>query len=162
MVAMVYFVASFAQLAVGHLMDRFPLKPVYIIVYALQAPLLFVASGLFNEPLLVVVLIFACLNVGALPVSDMLVARFAPPEWRSTVYGAKFVVVLGVASLGVPMVAYIHDNTGDFTILFLVTSAFALTVASAALFLPAATSARIQSQKAAILGRSAVASGQTR
>jgi len=139
LVAMVYFVASFAQLAVGHLMDRFPLKPVYIIVYALQAPLLFVASGLFDEPLLAVVLIFACLNVGALPVSDMLVARFAPPEWRSTVYGAKFVVVLGVSSLGVPMVAYIHDNTGDFTMLFLVASVFALTVASAALFLPAAT-----------------------
>lgn len=42
---MVYFVASFAQLAVGHLMDGFPLKPVYIIVYALQAPLLFAASA---------------------------------------------------------------------------------------------------------------------
>ena len=141
MVAVVYFIASFAQLAVGHLMDRFALKPVYVIVYGLQAPLLFVASGLFDEPLLAVVLIFACLNVGALPVSDMIVARFAPPNWRSTIFGAKFVVVLGVASLGVPMVAYIHDNAGDFTMLFLVASAFALTVASAALFLPSSRAA---------------------
>ena len=141
MVAIVYFVASFAQLGVGHLMDRFPLKPIYVIVYGLQAPLLFVASGLFDEPLLAVVLIFACLNVGALPVSDMIVARFAPPKWRSTIFGAKFVVVLGVASLGVPMVAYIHDNTGDFTMLFLIASVFALTVASAALFLPASRAA---------------------
>lgn len=58
-------------------------------------------------------------------------------------YGAKFVVVLGVASLGVPMVAYIHDSTGGFTMLFLVVSAFALMVALAALFLPAAATAKV-------------------
>jgi MFS family permease len=137
LVAMVYFLASFAQLAVGYLMDRYPLKLIYVVVYGLQAPMLFLAASLFDGPLLIVVLIFACLNVGALPVSDMVVARFAPPKWRSTIYGAKFVVVLGVASLGVPMVAYIHDNTGGFTMLFLVVSAFALIVAGAALFLPA-------------------------
>lgn len=82
-------------------------------------------------------MVFACLNLGALPVSDMVVARFAPPQWRATIYGAKFVLVLGVASLGVPLVAYIHDATGGFAWLFLIVSGFALIVALAALVLPA-------------------------
>ena len=137
MVALVYFFASFAQLVTGHLIDRYPLKPVYFVIYALQAPLLFAAASLYDTPLLAVVVVFACLNLGALPVSDMVVARFAPAEWRATIYGAKFVLVLGVASLGVPMVAYIHDATGGFAWLFLIVAGFALTVAMAALLLPA-------------------------
>ncbi len=123
-------------LPTGFLIDRYPLKPVYVVIYALQAPLLFAAASLYDTPLLAVVVVFACLNLGALPVSDMVVARFAPPEWRATIYGAKFVVVLGVAALAVPMVAYIHDATGGFAWLFLIVSGFALTVALAALLLP--------------------------
>ncbi len=137
MVSIVYGVAGFAQVIVGHLVDRFPLKPVYLTLYLMQAPLLFAAAGLSDLPLLLVAVTFVFLNVGVLPVSDSLVARYSPPEWRSTAYGAKFVVGLGVAALGIPMVAFIHTSTGGFTWLFIALSGFAFAVVLAGLFLPA-------------------------
>ncbi len=136
MVSLVYLLAGFAQIVSGHLIDRYPLKPVYAGLYFLQAPLLFAAAGLYDLPLLVVVVGFVCLHVGANPVSDGLVARYTPADWRATVYGAKFVVGLGVSALGVPMVALIYDRTGGFEWLFVTLSGFALAVVLAALFLP--------------------------
>ncbi len=136
MVALVYGVAGFAQIIVGYLIDRYALKPVYVIVYLLEAPLLLAAANLYDVPLLVVAVAFVFLNVGSLPVTDSLVARYAPVEWRSTVYGAKFVVGLGVSALGIPMVALIHDLTGGFTWLYVTLAGLALVVFVAGLMLP--------------------------
>ena len=136
LVALVYGVAGFAQIIVGHLIDRYALKPVYVIVYLFEVPLLLAAANLYDVPLLLVAIAFVFLNVGSLPVTDSLVARYAPVEWRSTVYGAKFVVGLGVSALGIPMVALIHDLTGDFTWLYVILSGLALVVFVAGLMLP--------------------------
>ena len=136
LVALVYFVAGFSQIAVGHLIDRFPLKPIYIAIYLLQAPLLLAAAMLYGAPLLIVAAGFVFFIVGVLPVGDTLVARYTPLEWRSIVYGAKFVIALGVSALGVPLVALIHDTTGGFAWLFVVLSALTVIVVAAGLFLP--------------------------
>ena len=144
LVALVYFVAGFSQIAVGHLIDRFPLKPIYITIYLLQAPLLLAAAMLYGAPLLIVAAGFVFFIVGVLPVGDTLVARYTPLEWRSIVYGAKFVIALGVSALGVPLVALIHDATGGFTWLFVVLSALTVIVVAAGLFLPSERRAPVQ------------------
>jgi MFS transporter, FSR family, fosmidomycin resistance protein len=43
---------------------------------------------------------------------------------------------LGVSALGLPLVAFIFDRTGDFALLFAALAAFAAIVVVAALFLP--------------------------
>ncbi len=136
MVAIVYGVAGFAQIVVGHLIDRYGVKPVYVGVYLLEAPLLLAAATLFDVPLLLVAIAFVFLNVGSAPITDSLVARYSPVEWRATVYGATFVVGLGVSALGIPMVALIYDLTGGFTWLFVILSGLALVVFAAGLMLP--------------------------
>ena len=136
LVAVVYGVAGFAQIIVGHLIDKHAVKPVYVTIYLLEAPLLLAAAGLYDLPLLLVAVPFVFLNVGALPVLDSVVARYTPVEWRATIYGAKFVIGLGVSALGVPMVALIHDLTGGFTWLFVTLSGLALAIVAAGLFLP--------------------------
>jgi len=136
MVSIVYAVAGFAQIAVGHLVDRYPLKPLFSIIFLLQAPLLYLAADLFDLPLMLIAIVFVFLNVGALPVSEAVVARYTPVDRRATIYGAKFVIALGVAALAVPMVALIHERTGDFALLFTILGTLALVVAIAALFLP--------------------------
>jgi MFS family permease len=136
LVAVVYGVAGFAQIIVGHLIDKYAVKPVYVTIYLLEAPLLLAAAGLYDLPLLLVAVPFVFLNVGALPVLDSVVARYTPVEWRATIYGAKFVIGLGVSALGVPMVALIHDMTGGFTLLFVTLSGLALAIVAAGLFLP--------------------------
>ncbi len=136
MVAIVYGVAGFAQIVVGQLIDRDGVKPVYVAVHLLEAPLLLAAATLFDVPLLLVAIAFVFLNVGSAPITDSLVARYSPVEWRATVYGATFVVGLGVSALGIPMVALIYDMTGGFTWLFVILSGLALVVFAAGLILP--------------------------
>jgi cyanate permease len=116
-------------------------------------PLLFAAAHLFDTELLAVAFAFVFLGVGALPISDSLVARYAPPQWRSRADGAKVVVGFGVASLGVPMVGLIYEHTGGFAWLFITLSGLALVVASAALFLPPERRASLAAARAAAPGQ---------
>jgi hypothetical protein len=64
-------------------------------------------------------------------------ARYTPGKWRNTVFGAKFVLTLGVSALGVPLVAFIYGLGQGFTALFVVLSGIAVIVIAAAAFLPA-------------------------
>ena len=72
----------------------------------------------------------------ALPAENCLVARFCPPDWHATAYGGKFVMGLGVSSLAIPMVAWIHDGTGSFYWYFMAMAGFSSLIVIAAMFLP--------------------------
>jgi predicted MFS family arabinose efflux permease len=133
---MVYTVGSMAQILTGFALDRYPLRPTYMLIYLLEAPMLLLAANLSGLPLLLTALAMVFLAMGAIPVTDLLVARYTPANLRATVYGAKFVLSLGVASLGVPMVGIIRDYTGGFTVLFFVLSSLAAVVVAATFFLP--------------------------
>ena len=61
---------------------------------------------------------------------------YTPARWRATAFGAKFVLSLGVSSLGVPVIAMIYDRTGDFYWLFITMAVITAIVAAAAMFLP--------------------------
>jgi MFS family permease len=136
LVTVVYLSASFAQIAGGYLADRFPLKPVFVLAYLVQVPLYFLAAILSGYPLLIAAVAVVSLSTGAAPVESVLYARFAPAKWRATVFGAKFAVSLGVAALGVPVVAMIYESTGGFFWLFVMLGCLAALLVAAAMFLP--------------------------
>lgn len=137
MVTLVYLFGGLAQIVGGYLADRYPLKAVYLTAYLLMAPVLILAAGAAELPLLFAAAAVTFLNVGALPAENSLLARYAPGRWRSTAFGAKFVLSLGVSSLGVPLVAFIYELGGGFDPLFITLSALAALVAVAAALLPA-------------------------
>jgi MFS family permease len=73
MLAAVYAVASLAQIVVGRLIDRYPLKRIYVGIVVLQAPLLLLAANaqgwtLFFLQIAIMVSIF-----GAIPFTDAMV-----------------------------------------------------------------------------------------
>ena len=61
-----------------------------------------------------------------------------PPSsrWRATAFGAKFLLALGVSTIGVKLVAVIYDGAGGFGPLWLILAGCAGSVAIAGLFLP--------------------------
>jgi hypothetical protein len=79
--------------------------------------------------------IFSLMSL-ATPAENALLVRYTPGRWRATAFGAKFVLSLGVSSLGVPLVAFIFDRTGDFAWLFIVLGALAAAIVAAGIFLP--------------------------
>src|SRR5216117_1673013 len=75
LLAIVYTVASFAQLIVGKLIDRVPLKWVYVPVAAGQAPLFLLAAPAGGWPLYAAVLAFMIFVFGAIPFVDAMIVQ---------------------------------------------------------------------------------------
>ena len=71
-----------------------------------------------------------------LPVTDSIFTSVTPVQWRSTIFGAKFVVALGVSATGIPLVAMIFDRTGSFDLLFTVLALVAALVVLSVALLP--------------------------
>ncbi|MFQ5545078.1 MAG: MFS transporter [Acidiferrobacterales bacterium] len=136
LVSLVYLFAAVAQLLGGYLADRYSARSVYIWAYVVQTPLLFFAASLMGLPLFFAVSLAVFLNTTAVPVENVLLAHYSPSRWRGTAFGAKFVLALGVGALAVPMVAVIHEVTGDFWWLFVILSILATLIVLAATFLP--------------------------
>ena len=136
LVSLVYLFAAAAQLLGGYLADRYSARSVYIWAYVVQTPLWFVAASLMGLPLFFAVSFAVFLNTTAVPVENVLLAHYSPSRWRGTAFGAKFVLALGVGALAVPMVAVIHEVTGDFWWLFVILSILATVIVLAATLLP--------------------------
>jgi MFS family permease len=136
LVTVVYLFASSAQYIGGRLADRFAMKHIYVIAFAIQAPVLLLAATLTSWPLLVVAISMVFLSVGALPSENGLLALYTPGKWRATAYGAKFVLAIGVSAMAVPLIALIHDRAGGFFWLFIILGAAAALVAGLGLLLP--------------------------
>lgn len=136
-VSAIYLFSGLSQLVSGHLADRFPMKRLYILFYALQVPFLAAAALTMGPALVPVTLTMVVLNVMAVPVENSLLSRYSPSRWRGTAFGAKFILTLGVASLAVPLVKYSYALAGGFMVLFATLAAMAVAVAVAAAWLPA-------------------------
>jgi MFS transporter, FSR family, fosmidomycin resistance protein len=132
----VFLIAATAQLAGGWLADRFAMKAVYVLAWAAQVPLLVIAMHAHNVPLLGAMIAVNYLGVLSVPAENALLARYSPPQWRATAFGAKFLLALGVSTIGVKLVAVIYDGAGNFAPLWLTLAGCAGFVAAAGLFLP--------------------------
>ena len=101
LLAVVYAVASLAQVVVGHLINRFPLKRFFMFMVMAQIPMLVLASQaqgwwLFAALIGVMVFIF-----GAIPFTDFMIARYVDDRLRSRVSGMRLGVSFAVSSLSV-------------------------------------------------------------
>lgn len=135
-VTIVFLGAACFQIVGGLLADRYPLKWVYVCAYLIQAPVVFMMASMAGLPSVGIAILMVLLLNGSAPAESSLFAKYSPARWRATAFGIKFVIALGVSSLGVPLVAHIHDSTGGFYWLFIIMSGLALTVALVALALP--------------------------
>ena len=137
LVAFVYSIAAFAQVVMGSLIDRFEMKRLMIGVGLVQIPLLALAASLDGWPMLVVALGMMMAIFGQIPLNDAIVGRYVADEYRSRVFSVRYVVSLGVAAVGVPLISVLHRTDGGFRNDFLVLAALACAVMAAAFFFPA-------------------------
>lgn len=132
---MVFSTASFAQLLVGYLVDRYPIRAVFSIVAATQATFLALMIQLDGVAALIVSVCFMLAVFGQIPINDVLVGRMTSSEWRSRVYALRFLVTFSVMATAVPLIAWIHHNWG-FSMLFSLLSAAATLIYIATFYLP--------------------------
>jgi MFS family permease len=137
LVAMVYALAAFAQLAMGALIDRFELRRLMIGIAMLQIPLLALAANLQGWAMLAAAFAMMLAIFGQIPLNDAIVGKYCADEYRARVLAVRYVVSLGVAAVGVPLIAVLHRTEGGFRNVFLVLALLAAGMLTASLFFPA-------------------------
>jgi MFS family permease len=132
----VYAVASLAQLVVGRLIDRYPLKPMWLAIVLAQAPMLAlaaVAPGAWAWLALVGSMVFI---FGAIPFTDATIVRFVDDRMRSRVAGVRLAVSLAISAGAVWALGPAVKAAG-FATLFWVMAGVALFTAATLTLLPA-------------------------
>jgi MFS family permease len=127
LLAIVYTIASLAQLVVGKLIDRYPLKWVYLPIVAMQVPLFLLASGAGGWALYVVVLSFMVFVFGAIPFVDAMIVQYVDDRMRSRVAGIRLAVSFGVSSLAVYLLGPTVKTAGFGTLLTVMAAISAFT-----------------------------------
>jgi MFS family permease len=132
----VYAIAAMAQLIVGRLIDRRPVRGVFAVVMALQVPLLFLAGTMQDYLMLAVALAMMFAVFGQVPINDAMIARYTAEEWRARAYSVRYVMSFAASAFSVPLVAFIHRTSGGFGPLFTILAGLALVGFAAALAFP--------------------------
>ena len=136
LLAAVYTVASFAQLVVGKLLDRFPLKRIWLPMSAANVPLFIMAAHTSGWPLYALLLGIMVLVFGAIPFIDALIVQYVDDRMRSRVAGTRLAVSFGVSSLAVYLLGPTVKTAG-FTTLLLVMAGLAILTTIFVSLLPA-------------------------
>lgn len=139
LVSIVFAVAALAQLPVGWLLDRYPVRWIQVSLAAAQLVLLLFAVGATDWLMIGVAMPLLFAIFGEIPIGDWLVARYTADRWRSRAYAVSYVFSMGVSVAIAPLIAALYGASGDFTSLFLVLAACAAGMCVAALVLLPAT-----------------------
>jgi len=135
LLALVYSIASLAQLLVGHLIDRVPIKRLLLSIVALQVPLFLLASQAHGWSFFVLIVLFMGVVFGAIPFIDAMIVRFVDDRVRSQVAGARLAISFSISSLAVYLLGPVVKNSG-FDFLLLTMAGIAVVTLAAAAWLP--------------------------
>ncbi len=147
-VFVIFSVASLAQLVVGALIDRYPLKHIYLPIILCQIPLFILASQVGGWALVAVAVCYMIFVFGAIPFTDAMIVRYIDDRLRSRVTGTRLAIGFGVSSLVVALIGPSVKAAG-FPTLMLVLAGVATFTLCALSFLPDERAAAAASVKPA-------------
>lgn len=127
LLAVLYTIASLAQLVVGRLLDRYSLKRLYLTVLALQVPFLALAAHAESWWLYVLQGLFMVAIFGAIPFTDAMIVRFVDDRMRSRVAGMRLAVSFGASSVAVWLLGPLVKQAGFSLLLWTMAAISALT-----------------------------------
>ena len=135
LLAGVYAVASLAQLIVGRLIDRMPIKPLYLCIVLAQVPLLALAALAQGWWIFLAMIGAMAFIFGAIPFTDAMIVRYVDDRLRSRVAGMRLTVAFGFSSAAVWLLGPMVKANG-FATMMLVMAGVALLSAAVVLWLP--------------------------
>jgi len=136
LLALVYALASVAQVLVGWLIDRLPFKHLYFALVLAQVPWLILAAWASGWWLFVALLGTMLCIFGCVPFSDAMVVQYVDDSMRSRVAGLRLAISLGISSLAVWLLGP-AVKASSFTALFVGMALVSVCTALLVLLLPA-------------------------
>jgi predicted MFS family arabinose efflux permease len=109
---LIFMCGAIAQLAIGRLVERFPLHLLFATVGALQfAGVAWAAYA--SGPMLLVALAVAMAAIYAqVTVNDLVIARYTADAWRGRVFAVRYFLTFLVSGAAVSMIAYLYGRGG--------------------------------------------------
>ncbi len=135
LLAGIYTVASLAQVIVGQLIDRFPIKRIFLPIVAAQVVAFVLAINAQGWAFYVFATAYMMFVFGAIPFTDAIIARFVDDSMRSRVAGLRLAVSFGISSLAVWALGPFVKASG-FATLITVMAVIATCTTFAVMFLP--------------------------
>jgi len=145
LMALVYAIASIAQVIVGRLIDLVPVKPLFFGIVASQIVLFALAAQSTGWIWYVLAVAYMISVFGAIPFSDAMVVRYIDDSMRSRVSGIRIAISFGISSLAVYMLGPFVKSSG-FTQLLIAMSFIAAISAFIVLWLPGESQMRAARQ----------------
>ncbi|MES2940615.1 MAG: MFS transporter [Pseudomonadota bacterium] len=112
LLAGVYVAASLTQIVVGHLLDRVPLKALYLGIIAAQGVVLALAAMADGWVFYLLQFLFMAAIFGAIPFTDAMIVRFVDDGMRSRVSGMRLAVSFGASSVAVWLIGPVVKHAG--------------------------------------------------
>lgn len=134
--SLVYLAGALAQASIGSVIDRVPLKTVFVPLAILQAPCLYFAATAEGWAVVWLTVPLMVAIFGQVTVNDAMIARYTADEWRARAFSVRYFMSFAAAATAVPMVAGLHEKTGGFATTFMVLAAGGLVIFLAALMFP--------------------------
>jgi len=134
--SLVYAVASFSQIAIGWLIDRYSPKNILFIMAVGQALFIYLAAQFNDLALFVAMLLAMSFVFGQIPITDAILSRYVPDAWRGRVFSVKFLLNLTIGASVLPACGLILQAGFSMTTLFTIMSAVAVLIVLAAFILP--------------------------
>lgn len=139
LLAGVYTVGALSQVVVGQLIDRFPLRRLFIGVILLQVPVFLLAAQASGWAFYGLAIGYMVSVFAAIPFTDAMIVRYIDDSQRSRVAGMRLAISFGLSSMAVAMLGPLVKSQG-FGFLLMSMSAIALFTLVFVLMLPAGVS----------------------
>lgn len=134
--AMVYAVASFTQIGVGWVIDRFAPKWVLLAMGIGQVCFIALAAQFQNYALFFAMLAAMCFVFGQIPITDTILSRYVPDQWRAKALSVKFMLNLCIGATVLPICGAILQSGMPMASLFSLMSVVAVLVVLSGCILP--------------------------
>jgi len=130
LLAGVYAVAAFSQVAAGWLLDRIAIKKLFMSIVAFQIVFLLAASQSSGWLYLAFSLGFMAAIFGAIPFVDAVIVRYVDDSMRSRATGMRIAITFGVSSLAVYLIGPTVKSFGFDTMLLVMAALACFTIAA--------------------------------
>ena len=117
-VSSIYVISGLMNYVGGILADRYSVKFIYAVGILIQGILLLFFADMTSTFLILLALVIVAFNSSILPAENILLARFAPAEYQSLMYGVKFILSFSIGPLVVFLVSRSYALTQEFYYLY--------------------------------------------
>lgn len=127
---------ALTQLTVGRMIDRLTLRRVFLPMAVVLVPGMAALSFLHGWALLPVAGLVAAVIFGQVTINETMTARYISPEIRARMYSVRFFVGFLGSAAAAPLVATLHERSGNLAAVTAVLAGFAVITLGCALFFP--------------------------